>query len=429
MRLYDSARGAVARFRPRPGQPVTVYVCGITPYDTTHLGHAFTYVVFDVLIRHMEVTHRWPVRYVQNLTDIDDDILRRAADVHRGWRELGQDWTARFIGDMRRLNLRPPEAFPAATGAVPEIVATIARLLAAGRAYEGGGSVYLRVPRGALTGDALAQTPPGELLAVANARGNNPDDTGKENPLDPVLWQSAAPGDPAWHSPWGPGRPGWHIECTAMATKHLGPILDIHGGGDDLRFPHHACERLVAGPPEASPPFVRFWVHTAMVRKDNAKMAKSVGNLVMVSDLLDRHDADTVRLYLLRHPYRVAWEWSADELEATAALTRALHGAMARPRGSGPVFDPAPFGPRFTAALDNDLDLPAAVNAALELADAILAAPAGADVRPGQDVLRTLGGRILGLWLRPSDQLSDEELPAWPAVLTGAPDSPAWSPE
>jgi L-cysteine:1D-myo-inositol 2-amino-2-deoxy-alpha-D-glucopyranoside ligase len=421
MRLFNSATNAVERFRPRPGLPVSLYVCGITPYDTTHLGHAFTYVIFDVLQRHMQVVHRWPTRYVQNVTDIDDDVLRKAAATGEDWRALGLRWTEVLRSDLGRLGLLPPEVFPGATSCIPAIIDDVTRLLALGRAYERKGSVYFRTAADGAFGE-LAGLPRSELLALANERGNDPADPNKDDPLDFVLWQAGRPGEPAWRSPWSVGRPGWHIECSTLATHHLGAPVDVHGGGGDLIFPHHACEIAQSEPLTGVRPWVRLWMHVAMVRMDGEKMSKSLGNLVLVRDLLASHEADTIRLYLLSHHWRSAWEWSRDQFEACDASREALHAAMRRASGSGRELDFTSFGPRATAALDNDLDTPAAVATLLDLADAILGAPAGADVRGAQDVLEAVGHRILGLWLRPLDDVPPAEKAPWPEPLVAPPD-------
>lgn len=425
MRLFNSATQSVERFRPEPGRPVTVYVCGITPYDTTHLGHAFTYSAFDVLIRHCETTYGWRLCYAQNVTDIDDDILRRAAQLGTSWRSLGREWTERFTRDMALLQLRPPDRFVGATAVMAPLIARVEALLERQLAYARGGSVYFRVAADPSFG-RWSGLGPEQMLAVANERGNRPEDPNKHDPLDFVLWQAAAPGEPAWHSPWGPGRPGWHIECSTLCGELLGTRVDVHGGGADLAFPHHACEEAQSLPLCPKPPWVRFWAHTAMVRKDGAKMAKSLGNLVMVRDLLAQQHPDTVRLYLLRHHYRAGWEWDAAKLEATAAWTRTLHAALAREPGRGAPLDPAGYGPRFTAAMEDDLDTPAALQVLMQLADDILAARQHADVTAAQDVLRAIGGRVLGLWLRPD--LDRESVPPWPEPELGAPDIEAYAP-
>lgn len=421
LRLYDSARQRLEPFRPRAGAAVGLYVCGITPYDTTHLGHAFTYHTFDVLRRHCEVVHGWRVRYVQNLTDIDDDVLRKAHATGEDWRALGLRWTAIFRTDLGALGLRPPDAYPGATSAIPAILDDVARLVAAGRAYARGGSVYYRVSDDPSFG-AIAHLAPEAMLPLANERGNDPLDPHKDDPLDFVLWQAGRPGEPAWRSPWGLGRPGWHIECSTLASRHLGLPIDIHGGGGDLLFPHHACETAQAEALGAAAPWVRHWMHVAMVRKDGEKMSKSLGNLVLVRDLLAGDEPDVLRLYLLSHHWRTAWEWSAEAFAACRPWCAALHAAARRPSGAGRSIDASRFGPRATAALDHDLDTPTALRELLTLADAILDAPAGADVRDAQAVLEAVGHRVLGLWLRPRAEVPAEARGPWPEPVVAPPD-------
>ena len=253
MKLYNVLSQELETFRSE-GDEVSIYVCGITPYDTTHLGHAFTYTTFDVLIRYLEFKG-YRVRYVQNVTDIDDDILRKAKAVEEDWQSLGNRWTAHFIRDMQTLNVRSPDHFPRATDVIAEIIDTVQKLLAAGVAYEAGGSVYFHVKSWSEYGK-LSRISSAEMLPVANERGNRPDDPHKQDPLDFVLWQGAAPGEPAWDSPWGSGRPGWHIECSTMSTALLGNTIDIHGGGADLIFlvlafsvvtPVIGCYQLIDG--------------------------------------------------------------------------------------------------------------------------------------------------------------------------------------
>ena len=239
MKLYNSLTRKVEPFQPLADE-VTVYTCGITPYDTTHLGHAFTYTSADVLIRYLEY-QGWRVRYVQNVTDIDDDILRKAKELGEDWRSLGNRWTAFFIRDMQALNVRPPDVFPRATEVISEIIEAVKRLIDAGVAYESHGNVYFSVRSWESYGK-LSRLSPEAMLPIANERGNNPDDPNKRDPLDFVLWQAQAPGEPAWESPRGPGRPGWHIECSTMARCYLGETVDIHVGGADLMFPHHEGE-------------------------------------------------------------------------------------------------------------------------------------------------------------------------------------------
>src|SRR5262245_35539010 len=398
MRVYNTLSQAVEPFEPRDDQ-VTLYVCGVTPYDTTHLGHAFTYTTADVLVRHLE-SRGLAVRYVQNVTDVDDDVLRRAREVEEDWRALGNRWTAHFIRDMLALNVRPPDEYPRATDVIPEIIAAVAALIERGLAYVSSGNVYYHVDAWPRFG-ALSHLPRAEMLPVANERGNRPDDPCKRDPLDFVLWQTQAPGEPAWDSPWGPGRPGWHIECTVMSTRFLGPALDFHSGGGDLIFPHHECEIAQAEPVTGRVPFVRFWMHPAMVEHQGAKMSKSLGNLVMVRDLLRDSPPDAIRLYLAGHHYRQSWAHDPGDLARADRLAQKLRTAVTAPRGRKARVDGAAGQARFTAALDDDLDTPAAIGHLEGLADEILAT-AGRDIGQAQAVLRRMAS-VFGLRLDAPD--------------------------
>lgn len=394
MKLYNSRTQAVEEFTTRDGE-VTLYVCGITPYDTTHLGHAFTYISYDQLIRYLE-SKGIRVRYAQNVTDIDDDILKRAKETGESWRELGMRWTNHFIDDMIALNVRPPDAYPRATDVIPDIIRSVEALIHAGVAYVENGSVYYEVDRYPEFGQ-LSHLPRGEMLPVANERGNRPEDPNKRDPLDFVLWQAQAPGEPAWESPWGPGRPGWHIECSTMATKYLGETVDIHGGGLDLCFPHHECEIAQVKPVRDGEPYVRTWMHTAMVGYQGEKMSKSLGNLVMVSDLLKTYSPDALRLYLAAHHYREAWSYEEKELKESQALAERLRQAAALPSGQGGGLDPSEHVRAFHEAMENDLRTPEAVRALAGLAGDILGSAGGKrDVGAAQQALRTYG-RIFGL--------------------------------
>jgi L-cysteine:1D-myo-inositol 2-amino-2-deoxy-alpha-D-glucopyranoside ligase len=386
MNLYDSLTQAVQPVRPEEDH-VKLYICGITPYDTTHLGHAFTYTTFDILIRYLEM-QGYRVTYVQNVTDIDDDILRKAREEGDDWRSLGNRWTAHFIRDMQALNVRPPDYYPRATDVIPEIVRMISELFEAGKAYESGGSVYYRVDAYPEFGK-LSHLPRAEMLPVANERGNRPGDPNKQDPLDFVLWQAQAPGEPAWPSPWGPGRPGWHIECSAMSTHFLGLTLDIHSGGGDLIFPHHECEIAQVEPVTGQRPFVRTWMHVAMVRYGGEKMSKSLGNLVMIRDLLQTWSPDAIRLYLAMHHYRDSWSHNEQELVEANRLANKLREAVSTAGGTGPRFDPGLQEEGFRQAMENDLDSPLALAFLSELAEGILAAGrSGESIQDAQEALR-----------------------------------------
>jgi L-cysteine:1D-myo-inositol 2-amino-2-deoxy-alpha-D-glucopyranoside ligase len=337
------------------------------------------------------------VNYVQNVTDIDDDILRKAKEVGDDWYELGSRWTAHFIRDMQALNVLPPDYYPRATDVLPEIISVVQRLIERGVAYESGGSVYFHVDSWPDFG-RLSEIPRHEMLTVANERGNRPDDPNKRDPLDFVLWQAQAPGEPAWDSPWGKGRPGWHIECSTMSERYLGDCVDIHGGGADLVFPHHESEIAQAEAASGRKPFVRFWLHTAMVRHEGEKMSKSLGNLVMVEDLLRNWSPDALRLYLASHKYRESWSYGEDELAQAEYLAGKVRSAVVAESGSGDALDPSALMGEFTRAMDDDLDTPAALAAQERLALAILEVAGSKNVASAQRTLRRMA-RVLGLRL------------------------------
>jgi L-cysteine:1D-myo-inositol 2-amino-2-deoxy-alpha-D-glucopyranoside ligase len=387
MQLFNVLTGRLEQFETS-GDRVSLYVCGITPYDTTHLGHVFTYATFDVLIRYIEFLGG-KVRYAQNVTDIDDDILRRASEVGEEWQKLGDRWTVHFIDDNVALNIRPPDHFPRATDVIDGIVDTVQDLLAAGVAYESAGNIYFNLDRDPEYGK-LSRLSYDEMLPVANERGNNPDDPNKRDPLDFVLWQGQGPGEPAWDSPWGPGRPGWHIECSTMSTSYLGQPIDIHGGGADLIFPHHESEIAQAENASGHQPYTRFWMHVSMVRYQGEKMSKSLGNLVMVRDLLETGwSADAIRMVMVGRHYRKPWSYEESGLAKAAEIAEKLKAAVTVAGGDGQLLDSTDAEEAFTTAMDNDLDTPTACNVLEGLAESILSAAArGQDVRAAQKVLR-----------------------------------------
>jgi L-cysteine:1D-myo-inositol 2-amino-2-deoxy-alpha-D-glucopyranoside ligase len=380
-----------------PSGNIGIYVCGVTPYDTTHAGHVFTFLTFDILVRYLRFLD-YDVTYVQNVTDIDDDVLRKARELGTTWDELGRRETARYLQDMRDLNAVEFDHFTKATEHTPEMIAIIEKLIVGGHAYVSNDYVYFDVSSDPDFG-SLSHIPRDEMLGIANERGNNPDDPNKRNPLDFVLWQAAAPGEPTWESPWGPGRPGWHIECSAMASRYLGETIDIHGGGADLVFPHHECEVAQSENAFGQRPFARYWMHVGMVRYLGEKMSKSLGNLVLARDLLENYSADTIRLYLFSHRYRESWEFVDDEVDGWAALAGDLQEAVAFPAfGIEEVVDVDVFRERFLNAMNDDLDTASAIEALREIGQAILEAPEDDDVREAQETLRELSG-ILGLTL------------------------------
>ena len=366
MRLFDTARQAVVPFEPR-GERVSMYVCGVTPYDAAHLGHAFTYHVYDVITRRLQhdgIT----VQSVRNVTDVDDDILRVARLREVDYQALAAEQMLRFDTDMAAIGLLQVASAPRATAHVPEMARWVERLVGEGYAYASDGWVYFDTRMFPEYG-TLSRLDEETMLQLSRERGGNPDDPRKRNPLDFVLWQRSAPGEPHWSSPWSEGRPGWHIECSVLSTGELGIPIDIHGGGDDLIYPHHESE-IAQAMAAGVAPYVRHWVHTAMVRHQGEKMSKSIGNLVFVSDLLQRFSAAGIRLMLAAHHYRAGWQYDEGELHAAEArlqtYMRAIEGGATIPGDEAGA-----LRREFLARLDDDLDTAGALGV-LDVAEAAL---------------------------------------------------------
>jgi L-cysteine:1D-myo-inositol 2-amino-2-deoxy-alpha-D-glucopyranoside ligase len=389
MRLFDTARQAVVPFRPREGR-VGMYVCGITPYDAAHIGHAFCYHVFDVITRRLQA-QGVSVHHVRNITDVDDDILRVARERNTDYRQIGDEQVARFNRDMSDLGLLAVDAEPRASAHVPAMVQWIARLHEAGFAYSREGWVYFD---SALYPDygRLSRLDQTTMIALSRERGANPSDVRKKNPLDFVLWQPSAPDEPRWPSPWSDGRPGWHIECSVLATEALGHPIDLHGGGDDLIFPHHESE-IAQAEAIGVAPYVRHWVHVAMVRHQGEKMSKSLGNLVFVRDVLDRVPGATLRLMLASHHYRVSWTYDEDELRVAEDRRSRYSDAMRR-GGTLDSDEAEAYETQFFDRLDDDLDTPGA----LRVLDLAAVALAHSGIRSGGPVsAEELFGKLLGI--------------------------------
>jgi L-cysteine:1D-myo-inositol 2-amino-2-deoxy-alpha-D-glucopyranoside ligase len=348
IKLYDTARREVIHVDAGP--VVKMYTCGITPYDAAHLGHAATYVAYDVLQRRLrDLGHE--TQCVRNVTDVDDDILRKARELGVHYLDLAAEEVSRFDADMSALGLLPAFSEPRATSAIPDILGFIGMVLESGHAYRSGGAVYFDVSSFARFGQVSGYDR-STMLELAAERGGNPADPNKQDPLDFVLWQPSAPDEPFWDSLWGPGRPGWHIECSALSMRELGETIDIHGGGSDLIFPHHECE---AAQSEAATGavFVRHWVHTGMVRLDGTKMSKSLGNLVFVHDLLKDWEPAAIRLAIIGHHYRSDWDWHDGLMPEATARLRTWRQAGPGTGGLEQV----------RRALDDDLDTASAVAA------------------------------------------------------------------
>lgn len=304
MHLYDTAKREIVPFTP--GETVLMYTCGITPYDATHLGHAATFLMYDILQRRLiDMGHK--VRCVRNVTDVDDPLFAKARELGIHYLDLAAGEEARFNRDMVALNTLPVFSAPRASSAISDIRGFIGMVLDRGFAYAAGGSVYFDVTKFPTFGE-VSHYSHEQMIEFARQRGGNVDDPHKKNPLDFVLWHPSAEDEPAWDATWGAGRPGWHIECSALALRELGTTIDLHGGGSDLIFPHHECERAQSEAATGEP-FVRHWMHVAMVFKDGEKMSKSLGNLVFVDQLRTQFDPRSIRLGVIEHHYRKEWEW------------------------------------------------------------------------------------------------------------------------
>jgi len=368
VQLYDTARRGI--FPLEAGPVVTLYSCGITPYDTAHLGHAAVYLTFDILQRRLrDLGHE--TRCVRNVTDVDDDILRKARELNVHYLDLAAEQMALFTRQMDALGLLPCYSEPRATSAIPEILSLIQAAIDRGAAYRSGGAVYFEASRFAGFG-AVSHRDRAEMLLLAAEHGGNVDDPLKRDPLDFVLWQPSLDDEPAWESRFGPGRPGWHVECSALALRELGETLDVHGGGRDLVFPHHECE-AAQSETVTGKPFVRHWLHVGLVGLDGTKMSKSLGNLVFIDDLLTRADAAAIRVALLSHQYRFDWEWHDEDLDRAIARVAAWRASSGADDGRSLAI--------VREHLDNDLDTPGALDGLDVLA------AAGMGVRDGAALL------------------------------------------
>ena len=409
LRVSNTLSGVKEDFVPRDPSQVRVYVCGITPYDESHVGHGMSYVIFDVIRRYLEY-RGYGVRLVQNFTDVDDKIIERAQALGVPVDELAGRFIERYFEDMELLHVLPADEYPRATQEVPAILAMIERLIGTGHAYPASGDVYYRVRSldgyGKLSHRSLDGMVAGARVAVAEA---------KEHPLDFTLWKGAKPGEPSWDSPWGPGRPGWHIECSAMSLSYLGEALDIHGGGQDLIFPHHENEIAQSEAFTGVAPFAKYWLHNGLLRMGDEKMSKSKGNLVTIREAVSRHGADAFRVFILMSHYRSPLTWSEEGLASAARAVQRLVRAAAhdgeappRPEEEGGL-DPQPFRARFESALDDDFNTPQALAVLFDLAHGINRVPAGS-ADGARVALRELAG-VLGLTLTAAETGSQEAAP------------------
>jgi len=404
IRISNTMTRTKEDFVPLASGAVRMYVCGVTVYDYSHIGHARSAIVFDVIRRYLAFKG-YRVTFVKNYTDVDDRIIRRANEAGVSPREFADRYIAAEHEDMAALGVLAPDVDPKATEHVPEMIELIARLIASGHAYPIDGDVYFEIgrfaPYGRLSGKNLD-----ELLAGARVEV----DERKRDPRDFALWKSSKPGEPAWESPWGPGRPGWHIECSAMAMRYLGESFDLHGGGEDLIFPHHECE-IAQSEACTGKPFARYWVHNGMVNMGKEKMSKSLGNTLNIREIVKRHDPDALRLWMLGTHYRNMIEWSEERVEESARaldrLARLLHDAVTvRAAGDAASLPPAfaEFRTRFEKAMDDDFNTPQALGVLFDFGRALAeardrhAGAPGAFVAGVAELARL--ARVLGLFGR-----------------------------
>jgi cysteinyl-tRNA synthetase len=401
MRLYSTLTRRQDDFQP-VDDTVKMYVCGPNLYAPCHVGHAMSYVIFDVLRRYLEYRgHK--VRHVQNFTDIEDKIIARAQALGVTTDQLAERYVEQFFSDMDALNIQRAHVYPLATAEIPSMIEMVEGLVARGYAYEVDGDVYFRVARdedyGELSGRSLDDLQAGARIEV---------DERKEHPMDFALWKASKAGEPAWDSPWGPGRPGWHIECSVMSRKYLGETLDIHGGGQDLIFPHHENEKAQSESYSGRKPFVRFWVHNGLVRlsEGEEKMTRSLGNLIPIGEAVAQHGSDTLRLFILTSHYRNPLTYDNEALRAARRGVERLRIAARAPSsdGKGDTVDPEPYHRRFTEAMDDDLNTAQALATLFDLAREInRARDEGRPVEGGQAMLLELAG-VLGLRLREDEE-------------------------
>ncbi|MDF2529729.1 MAG: cysteinyl-tRNA synthetase [Gammaproteobacteria bacterium] len=362
LKIYNSLTKQKEVFKPLHANKVSLYVCGVTVYDHCHIGHARTYLAFDLVLRFLRMSG-YQVTYVRNITDIDDKIIKRSQESGQSTDELVAKYTELMHHEFASLNILPPDSEPKATQTIPEIIQMISQLIDKGYAYSAeNGDVYYSVKQfkdyGKLSGQNLDQLQVGSRVDINEA---------KRGPLDFVLWKAAKPGEPAWDSPWGEGRPGWHIECSAMTKKCLGQEFDIHGGGSDLRFPHHENE-IAQSEAANDGHFARYWMHSGMVQVNSEKMSKSLGNFFIISDVLKQYPAEVLRYFLISGHYRSEINYSDENLQsAQAALTRLYNALRGLPKAEQCGFE-TDYQQRFIAAMNDDFNTPEALAVLFDLA-------------------------------------------------------------
>ncbi len=414
MKVFNTLSGRKEDFLPQ-GDVVKMYVCGVTPYDDAHIGHAMSYIIFDVIRRYLKF-QGYQLKYVQNITDIDDKIIARANSQSIPAGELARKYSQAFLEDMTDLNVEPADIYPYATGEIPKILEVVQGLVDKGYAYQANGSVYFRV-RSKEDYGKLSRRNLEQMMAGARIESSGE----KEYPMDFVLWKASKPGEPSWESPWGPGRPGWHIECSAMSLKYLGDTLDIHGGGQDLVFPHHENEIAQSESFTGRKPFVKYWLHNGLLRLGEEKMSKSLGNLITIKEALPKYSADAIRLFVLSSHYRSPLTYSEEALGAAERGVERLRQAADEKRAeqyekvnTGEIvwvfISPGVLEEKFKSAMDDDFGTPRALSWLFTLANEINRAVSlglNSEVVKHRKLLKELAS-VLGLTLKLAEKLSLE---------------------
>ncbi|MBF8264547.1 MAG: cysteinyl-tRNA synthetase [Dehalococcoidia bacterium] len=403
MKVYNTLSGQKEEFLPS-GSEVKMYVCGVTPYSDCHIGHAMSYINFDVIRRYMEF-QGYNVRHVQNFTDIDDKIINRANSLGISSRDLADKYIAQYFTSMDAINIKRAHVYPYATQEIPQIVEIVQALVNKGYAYHVNGDVYFRVTKRADYGK-LSRRNLDDMVAGARVEPGSD----KEHPMDFALWKASKPGEPSWPSPWGPGRPGWHIECSAMSYRYLGETLDIHGGGQDLIFPHHENE-IAQSESFTGKPFVRFWMHNGLLQMGEEKMSKSLGNLVTVEEILQKFSPDALRLFVLSSHYRGPLNFSEAGLVAAERGLDRLRIAMEGMDTSGDAQMEVEYRKRFTDAMDDDFNSAQAIGVLFEMAREInkqKESRQAGSVKNLQSIMAGLAS-VLGLTLKKLEKTVDAQ--------------------
>jgi cysteinyl-tRNA synthetase len=396
MKIYSTLSAKKEEFVPQSDE-VKMYVCGVTPYSDAHIGHAMSYIIFDVVRRYLKYSG-YKLKFVQNFTDIDDKIIDRANKRGVAANELAQQYSDSFLEDMDALNVVRADFYPRATGEIDKIIEVVQGLIEREYAYETGGSVYFRVTKVADYGKLAHRTLDSMM---AGARIEIEQD--KEHPMDFTLWKASKPGEPSWTSPWGEGRPGWHIECSAMSLKYLGEKIDIHGGGSDLIFPHHENEIVQSESFTGKKPFAKYWMHNGLLQFGEDKMSKSLGNLITIKDALKDYGADTIRIFVLNSHYRSPLKYSLEAFQAAESGADRLRRTVEREDNANSInkLNPAPYRKLFIEAMDDDFNTPQALASLFDLARAInQAADFNNDISEAKKVLLELAQNVLGLRLK-----------------------------